>query len=120
MTDQTNLDHILELMAPLGAISSKRMFGGIGIFHDAKMFALIYQDTLYLKADDENRPQFEALNLPAFSVEMRGKRTEMGYYQAPDVVLDEADQMLEWSRKSLECAQRAAKKGGSKKRKTKT
>ena len=32
--------YLLELLAPLGAVSARRMFGGIGLFHGGLMFGL--------------------------------------------------------------------------------
>lgn len=53
-------DYIKELMAPLGPVTVRRMFGGAGIFADGLMIALVAGDTLYLKADGESRVNFEA------------------------------------------------------------
>jgi len=46
--------------APLG---TKRMFGGVGICAGELFCALVADDVLYLKADDGNRPDFEAQGL---------------------------------------------------------
>ncbi len=49
-----------ELLASAGAVRSKRMFGGYGLYVDDIFVAIIVQDTLYLKTDDESRHRFEA------------------------------------------------------------
>ena len=36
--------YLLELLAPLGPVSAKRMFGGVGLFHNGIMFGLIASD----------------------------------------------------------------------------
>ena len=54
------LQHVLEMLEPLGGIRSRRMFGGAGIYRDGTMFGLIADDELYLRTDDINRPDFEA------------------------------------------------------------
>ncbi len=53
-------DHVLDLLAPLGPVTARRMFGGFGITLDGVMFALIADDVLYLKVDDRTRPDYEA------------------------------------------------------------
>ena len=41
------------------------MFGGVGIYAGELFFALIADDTLYLKADDQTRSEFERRGLGA-------------------------------------------------------
>ena len=48
------VSHVLDLMQSLGRVRARRMFGGYGIFIDGLMFALIADETLYLKADEES------------------------------------------------------------------
>lgn len=101
-------DHVTELMAPLGPVTVRRMFGGAGIFADGLMFALIADDVLYFKADDHNRPAFEAENLGPFTYEVKtGKQTVMSYWQAPERLFDDADAFTEWAREALSAALRA-------------
>ena len=49
------VEYLNEVFAEFGAIQSKKMFGGYGIYHDGVMFALVSDDTLYLKADETTR-----------------------------------------------------------------
>ena len=51
--------HLEDLFAPLGAIKIRRMFGGAGLYCGGLMFGLVFDDVLYLKADDGNRADFE-------------------------------------------------------------
>jgi len=46
--------YLLELLEPFENVTSKSMFGGYGIFKDGLMFALVADDTLYIKTDDFN------------------------------------------------------------------
>ena len=41
-------------------IRGKSMFGGVGIYSGELFFALLDNDTLFLKVDDSNRGDFEA------------------------------------------------------------
>lgn len=99
-----------ELLAPLGPVAIRRMFGGGGIFLDGLMFGLVVEGTLYLKADDGNRPAFEAEGLGPFTYEKKsGKATVMSYWQAPERLLDEGDEMVAWARAAFAAARRAKK-----------
>ena len=82
VTSDGALEHILDLLAEVEP-ESKRMFGGLGIFHRGLMFALMDDDTLYMKVDDLNRPDYEAEGSGPFTVVMRGKETTMGYREIP-------------------------------------
>ena len=67
------VDHCLELLAPLGAVRARRMFGGHGLYCDDLFFALIASDRLYLKADAQSQPAFEGAGCEPFVYEARGR-----------------------------------------------
>ena len=100
-------DYLQELLKHFGPIQVKRMFGGEGIYHEGLMFALIADDTLYLKADEHNRAEFEQLGLPAFRYNKQGKEVTMSYYQAPADMLEEPEQAVYWARLAYAAALRA-------------
>ncbi len=105
-------DHILDLLAPLGAVRSKPMFGGAGLYLDGVMIALIAEDTLFFKVDNTNRAEFEALGLPPF-VPFPDKPYAMSYYQAPDDALENSEDLCAWARNAWEAARRQKKKKGA-------
>ncbi len=99
-----------EQLAPLGPVVIKRMFGGGGGFLDGLMFGLVIEGVLYLKADDGNRPAFEAEGLGPFSYAKKGGTTTvMSYWQTPEHLLDEPDEMRDWARKAHAAARRSRK-----------
>lgn len=111
------LDFIKEQLQDFGAVSVRRMFGGAGIFRDGLMFALISDETLYLKADAASQGDFESLNLPPFTYGAKGgKRTVMAYWRAPEACLDDRDEMTEWARKAFGAALRAQKPARSRRK----
>ena len=74
------------------------------------MFALVAEDTLYLKVDDVNRAEFEARGLLPFRYEMRGETKQMSYWQPPAEAMDDREMLCEWARKGCEAAERATVK----------
>lgn len=111
-------DFLLELFEPLEDVTLRRMFGGAGIFCHGVMFALIVREQLYFKVDDENRPMFEDEGCEPFTYETsKGARGVMSYYEAPDFLYDEEDEMLVWARGALDAALRSANSKKSKGRK---
>ena len=102
------ISYVVELMQSIGAVSAKRMFGGCGIFMDGLMFALVADNTLYLKADSETESEFEEKGLERFKYNKKGKEYSMSYYCAPEEALEDVDEMSDWARKSYGAALRAA------------
>lgn len=111
--------HCLELLAPLGAARSRRMFGGHGLYVDDLFVALIVFDRLYLKADAQTRPRFEAAGSQPFVYDGQGKAVTVSYFTAPEDAMESPAYMQPWGRLALEAALRAkaaAKKPASRAR----
>ena len=98
-------EHILDLLEPLGTISIKRMFGGGGVYWGASMFALIADEVLYFKVDDESMDDFKAAGSEPFTYMKKDKPVILGrYWRVPDEIFDEVDEMQEWARRSIDVA----------------
>ena len=113
MIAKTNefVTHVLDLLEPLGPVSARRMFGGYGVYLDRTMFALVADDTLYLKVDDESRGEFEAADLEPFRYWKKGKSYQMSYHAAPEDALEDAELLRDWARKAVDAAIRAKNQG---------
>ncbi len=102
-------EHVNEQLAPLGPVTVRRMFGGNGVFIDGLMFAIIASDMLFLKVDNTNRSDFEAEDRQPISYsKSSGQTVTMSYWQAPDRLLDDDDEMIGWCNKAIAVARRAA------------
>lgn len=104
------VEHLLECLAVVGPVQSRHMFGGHGIYADQVMFGLVADDVLYLKVDKETSPLFEAEGLTPFVYKGKTKPIAMSYYQAPDIVFDEPDEMKQWAGLAISAAKRASAK----------
>jgi len=114
--DRELVEHCRELLAPLGAVRARRMFGGHGFYIDELFVALIAFGRLYLKADAITRGRFEAAGCEPFVYDGQGKPVTMGYFTAPDDAMESPALMQPWARLALEAAlrARAAKKAPAK------
>lgn len=101
------LSLVLDLMAPLGAISARAMFGGHGLYCNGLFIAIVVVDKLYFKADTQSQPRFESAGLRRFQYEARGKTVQLMYYEAPAEVYDDSEAMSEWGQLALAAAVRA-------------
>ena len=98
-----------DVFALFGAIETRRMFGGYGVYHDGLMFALVADDVLYLKADENSAGSFVGLGLQQFEYEKSGKKIRMSYYAAPEEIFDNPELAKEWAGRAYEAALRARK-----------
>jgi DNA transformation protein len=109
-TSDGYIDFLKDQLAGLGNVSVRRMFGGAGVYCGGVMFALVADDTLYLKADEVTRDEFEAEGLEPFRYQAKGGRhTVMSYWRAPERLFDELEEMLAWAQRALAAAQRASR-----------
>lgn len=100
---------LLDLLAPLGGVTARRMFGGCGIYKDELMFALVAYDRLYLKADEGAKLKFEEHGQHPFVYEgSNGKKMVMSYWTAPEEALQSPMRMKPWALLAWEAAKRAA------------
>jgi DNA transformation protein len=99
--------YVLDMLAPLGRVTSRAMFGGHNVALDGLTFGIIIGDVLFLKTDAENRPAFASLGLEPFSYQKKsGEVTAMSYFAAPDC-LDDWDALEPYARGALAAAKRA-------------
>ena len=115
------VEHVVETMRRFGPVQARAMFGGWGLYHQGVFFALIAEEALYIKTDDESRFDFEALGLQPFVYSMKdGESITMSYFQAPEEALESPEVMAEWARRGYAAALRARgwkKKGAVRKAK---
>jgi DNA transformation protein len=100
---------VVDQLEASGPITSRRMFGGVGIYASDVFFALLDDDTLYLKVDDSNRADFEAVGSGPFRPYGEGGEV-MQYYEVPADVLEDATELCRWAAKAIAVAR--AKKAG--------
>jgi len=97
-------EFVLEQLRPTGRVTSRAMFGGVGIYLDGLFFALIDDDTLYFKTDDSNRALYEAAGSKAFCPFPDRPTQAMGYWQVPAEVLEDPDELSRWAREAMRVA----------------
>ena len=101
------VDYVMELFGPFGTVGARRMFGGHGVYLDGLMFAIVSEDTLYLKADEMNRIEFEQAGCEIFGYARKGKRASLNFFRAPEDAMESPELMLPWARTAYAAALRA-------------
>lgn len=109
-------DFLLDLFAGFGPVTLRRMFSGYGVSRDGINFALVLRGAIYLRADDRTIPQFEAEGAKPFQYTARGKMVTLGsYWQLPERLYDDTDELAAWASDAFAAARQAAARKNAKK-----
>ncbi|MBR1227594.1 MULTISPECIES: TfoX/Sxy family protein [unclassified Bradyrhizobium] len=109
----TYAEFLSEQLAPLGRVTMRRMFGKTGVFCDGVMLAVVTENTLYFRVDDQNREIFkEAEAFPPLNYAKKGAMIDLSFWRVPERLFDEPDELIVWARAALAAAHRVAAKRG--------
>ena len=100
---------VLEQLDPLGPLTPKRMFGGVGLYAGDLFFALLSRDVLYLKTDESNRGMMEKAGARAFEPYPGQGKGKMQYYSVPTAILEDSDELIAWAKKAVAVARAQGK-----------
>ena len=90
-------DTLVKELAMLGDVSSRKMFGGYGIFESGVMFALVNSEGIpHLRVNDSNLAKFEKAGAE--------KHGRMPYYAIPPTILQNARSLRSWAVEALTVA----------------
>ncbi|CAG0985985.1 hypothetical protein MTYP_02017 [Methylophilaceae bacterium] len=103
-------DYLHEVFELFGPITIRRMFDGYTVYHQGIPVGIVYDETLFLKADAETRKHFESLELPQFTYQKKEKTIGLPYFQAPDFVLEDRHKAALWMRRAYEAGLRSKPK----------
>lgn len=102
------VDWVTEAMAPVGAVTLRRMMGAAVLYCDGIVFAVV-DDALWLKGDAASAAEWDAAGCERFAFTGKDGETQtMNYRRAPDACYDEADDLRRWAGLALAAGQRAA------------
>src|SRR5690242_2686504 len=98
------LAYVLEQLGALSSLRSNRMFGGVGLYSDGLFFGLIDDDTVFFKTDDSNIAPYRERNMPRFMPFPDRPEAVLGYHQVPAEVIEDAEALVDWARRSVAVA----------------
>ena len=107
MRGSTFVDHVLDLLEPVGPVRARAMMGGHMIFCEALPIALIAEETLYLKVDGLTQRDFERAGGSPFTYQRGERVTAMSFWTPPEETLDDPETMRPWALRALEAAARS-------------
>lgn len=99
---------IADIFATFRPIRRRRMFGGLGLYAEGVMFAIVVGETIYLKTDDEFARELEGRGSEPFVYEKGGRRVTIAYWSLPEAAIDDADAAAELAARAARIAFAAA------------
>ncbi len=98
------VDLCLELLSPLGAVRSRRMFGGHGLYVDDLFIAIVASGRLYVKADATTTARFSDAGCEPFAYSAKGKAVTLNYWAPPAEAMESPALMAPWARLGVQAA----------------
>ncbi|MBM0108443.1 TfoX/Sxy family protein [Steroidobacter sp. S1-65] len=101
--------YVAEQLAPLGRISSRAIFGGVGVFIDERLLAIVMGDKLYLHTDKSNLDDYVARGMPQFKPYPNAFDLTTDHHEVPSDVVQDAEQLKIWGERALTAAIESAR-----------
>jgi DNA transformation protein len=102
-------DFVLDQLARIPQLRSKRMFGGVGLYSGDCFFGIVAADELFFKVDDSNRSAYEAAGSEPFRPVL-DRPVSMSYWRVPIEVLEDPGELATWALAAIRASGNAASK----------
>lgn len=94
-------DFVRDLLTGFGPIAIRNMFGGAGVYAEGVMFAILADDTLYLKTNAVSALAFAGEGMGPFKYHPRGKApVALSYWEVPPRLLEDPEEFAAWARQA--------------------
>jgi DNA transformation protein len=95
----------LELFGGVGGVTARAMMGGLALYADGRIFALVGpEDRIFLKADGAFAAALAAEGAQQFVYVKAGKPVRVAYWTLPEPALDDPAEACAWARRALAAA----------------
>jgi DNA transformation protein len=102
-------DFVLDQLARVPDLKSRRMFGGVGLYSGERFFGIVAADELFFKVDDSNRAAYEAAGSEPFRPVL-DRPVSMSYWRVPLEVLEDPAELVDWANAAVRAAANAPAK----------
>lgn len=99
-----DIAHALELFEGLGDLTTRKMMGGLCIYHAGTIFAIIHPDGgILIKGAGPFKAELEGMGLAPWEyLRKDGSPTNMPYWHLPDSAMDDPEEATALARRALE------------------
>lgn len=98
------LSRALHHLSEVAPVSYRRIFTGIGLYHQHQLFAVMANDRLYFRVDDDSVQPYLQRSMPMLHPRVAAL-AECHFYQLPEAVLENAAELMYWMRAAVEASQ---------------
>ena len=94
---------VLELFDALGGVTARAMMGGLALYRDGRIFAIVSgEERVFLKASGPLAVALAAEGAEQFVYARKdGVVARMGYWSLPEAAIDEPEAACDWARRAL-------------------
>lgn len=102
---EADIAFALELFEGLGPLTTRKMMGGLCLYSDGTIFAILHSDgSIWLKGAGAMAGRMTAEGWTRWTYSRDGKKeAAMPYWQLPDAALDDPDTACALARDALAC-----------------
>jgi DNA transformation protein len=97
--DDTFKEFVIDQLSGPGAVVSRAMFGGYGLYREQAFFGIIFKGRLYFKTDPSTQLRYRERGMKPFKPS--AKQTLKNYYEVPAEVVEDADELMLWSEEAV-------------------
>lgn len=101
--------YVAEQLSSLGRISSRAIFGGVGVFIDDRLLGIVMGDKVYLHTDKSNLDDYVARGMQQFKPYPNAFDLTTDHHEVPSEVVNDAEQLKIWGARALNAAIEAAR-----------
>ena len=98
------IEFALDLFSDLGPLTTRKMMGGLCIYLDGTIFAIVHSDFgTMIKGAGDFQKELDSMDLTRWTYqrENAAKPTAMPYWKLPDSALDDPDEACDLARRAL-------------------
>lgn len=106
-------DHYVDQLSSWAKITTRPLFGAVGLYRHDHVFAMVWHGGLYFKVDDDSRKHYEAAGSHPLGYVSEGDEHALkSFWEVPADVAEDHKQLQQWA----ERADRAAVKNAAERR----
>jgi len=102
------VQYALDLLAPLGPVHARPLFGGHGLYLRGSIFGILLGDELFLKTDQGTRARFVDASCRPLCFDGARGEVPTCYYAPPDSAREDPEAFLPWASLATGAGGRAA------------
>lgn len=99
-------EHLFEYMQDVlksqGKLSTKRLFSGKAVYLNGIIFAIIFNEIIYLKVDETLSKELVSQSLKPFTYQRKDKTIALSYVEAPGDIYDDEEAALYWFKRTYQ------------------